>query len=371
MTKASKGTVVVRGRGGRLTLCWTWTIELGGDGKRYEVAAGLNDNKTNRAIVQLKAKTIERDLLNGLFDPTLRKYRGQRATAVGVVELMDRFIRHKESYLYKDTLGKYRALRSSLKKYFGEKDCHQVEEKDAIGFRDSLAALAAETIKDKLVLTAAAWDWGLKEGLVTENPWLDLKAHKVPPRQIKEPFTATEVKRIIEGFQTSKDYSGYADYATFLLGTGCRSGEVSGLCWRHVSADCNEVWIGESVTVNGDRKAAKGNKSRRIEMTVRLQKMLTDRHRGEPGDPVFPAPGGGPINTRNFARRAWRSTLEAAGIDYDRPYAARHANATISIKIHGENPEMVAQRLGNSVRTLRGRYVGQVRGSTPDIFGSN
>lgn len=370
MGKAAKGTVVVRSRDGRLTLCWSWSVELGGDGRRFEIAAGMDDTRANRSIAQAKAKEIERDLLNGLFDPTLKKYRGQRTAELTAAELMDRFIAYKTPYLYKDTLGKYRATRTSLDQHFGRKQCSKITEQDAIGFRTWLESIgrAAETIKDKLVLTSAAWDWGIKEGLLTANPWEEPKKVKLPPKQIEEPFTAVELVKIIEGFRTNPYYSHYTDYVTFLIGTGCRTGEVSALRWRHVSEDCSEVWIGESVTVNRDRKATKGNKSRRIAMTPRLQKMLLSRDRGQADDPVFPSPEGLPINTRNFSRRAWKTVLGELGIDYDRPYSARHANATISVKVHGENPEMVAQRLGNSVRTLRGRYVGQVRGETPDVF---
>jgi integrase len=124
------------------------------------------------------------------------------------------------------------------------------------------------------------------------------------------------------------------------------------------------------MTVNRDRKAAKGNKARTISMTPRLQKMLLARRSENPGDddPVFPSPKGVPINTRNFSKRAWAGVLAELGIEYDRPYTSRHANATISIKIHGENPEMVAQRLGNSPRTLAKRYIGVVRAETPDVF---
>lgn len=373
MAKSSKGTVVVRVRDGRLALCWSWSVELGGDGRRFEIAAGLSDTRANRSIAQAKAKDIERDLLNGLFDPTLKKYRGQKLADATVAELMDGFIAYKSRHLYKDTLGKYRALKTSLEQHFARKQCSKITDQDAIGFRDwleSAKGLAPETIKDKLVLAGAAWAWGISEGILQVNPWLDIKAsHKVPPKQIREPFTAVELVRIIEGFRANPYYCHYTDYVIFLMGTGCRTGEASALCWRHVADDCSEVWIGESVTVNRDRKPAKNNMARRVAMTSRLQKMLLERGRGGADDPVFPSPEGLPINTRNFARRAWRTVLAEVGLQYDRPYSTRHANATISVKVHGENPEMVAQRLGHSARTLRGRYLGQVRGETPDVLG--
>jgi integrase len=77
--KASKGTVTVRSTDGRLYLRWSWSIELGGSGKRYEIATGLPDTKANRSAAELQARLIERDLTNRFFDPTLRKYRGDRS----------------------------------------------------------------------------------------------------------------------------------------------------------------------------------------------------------------------------------------------------------------------------------------------------
>jgi integrase len=285
---------------------------------------------------------------------------------------MDQFIAAKTPHLYKDTLGKYRALKSSLVQYFKGRKCEAVGEDEAIGFRDWLGlSLAPETIKDKLVLSAAAWDWAIGQKLLKVNPWDKVKrSYKIPPKQMGEPFTVEEIRRIIAGFREHRYYAHYADYVEFLIGVGCRTGEASALCWGHVSPDCGSVWIGESMTVNRDRKAAKGNKARTIGMTPRLQKMLLARRPENPGDddPVFPSPKGVPINTRNFSRRAWAGVLAELGIEYDRPYTSRHANATISIKIHGENPEMVAQRLGNSPRTLAKRYIGVVRAETPDVF---
>jgi integrase len=39
--KAAKGSVTVRSTDGRLYLRWSWSVELGGNGKRYEIATGL------------------------------------------------------------------------------------------------------------------------------------------------------------------------------------------------------------------------------------------------------------------------------------------------------------------------------------------
>jgi integrase len=106
--KAPKGSVTVRSTDERLYLRWSWSIELGGNGKRYEIATGLNDTKANRAIADFQAKTTERDLVNRLFDPTLRKYCGDCAGArLMVGALFEKFIEVKTVHVYKTTLIKY------------------------------------------------------------------------------------------------------------------------------------------------------------------------------------------------------------------------------------------------------------------------
>ncbi len=83
MGKASKGTVVVRSVKGCLRLVWSFA------GERYFFTLGLTDTKANRTIADLKAKQIERDIANDLFDPTLEKYRAayQKGAQKGAVTI--------------------------------------------------------------------------------------------------------------------------------------------------------------------------------------------------------------------------------------------------------------------------------------------
>ncbi|BAU13025.1 putative integrase [Leptolyngbya sp. NIES-3755] len=110
---------------------------MGGNGKRFEIAIELPDTKANRAIAELQAKLIERDIVNQLFDPTLRKYRGDRAGGkLTVVDLFEKFIAAKTPYVYKSTLIKYRGLLTHLRKFFKSKAVVSVGEAEAITFRD-------------------------------------------------------------------------------------------------------------------------------------------------------------------------------------------------------------------------------------------
>ena len=90
-----------------------------------------------------------------------------------------------------------------------------------------------------------------------------------------------------------------------------------------------------------------------------------------PEDLVFPAQRGKTISTRSFVKWAWRAVLERLDIDYRRPYTSRKTSATISIFEYGENPAVVARRLGHDPRTLFRNYLGDGEGqitAPPDLL---
>ncbi len=149
--KASKGTVTVRSNDGRLYLRWSWSIELGGNGKRYDIATGLPDTKANRSAAELQARLIERDLTNRFFDPTLRKYRGDRSKSrLAINDMFEKFIVVKTPHLYKSSLIKYRALLKDLNGFFKSKAAEEITETEVVGFRAWLSdtrGLAPVTVK--------------------------------------------------------------------------------------------------------------------------------------------------------------------------------------------------------------------------------
>jgi integrase len=92
---------------------------LGSNGKRYDIATGLPDTKANRSAAELQARLIERDLTNQFFDPTLRKYRGDRSKArLAINDMFEKFIVVKTPHLYNSSLIKYRALLKDLSGFF-------------------------------------------------------------------------------------------------------------------------------------------------------------------------------------------------------------------------------------------------------------
>lgn len=364
--KSAKGTVVVQIFRERLRLCWTF------EGKRLYLYMGLPDSAANRKVAEMRARQIELDISSGNFDRTLSKYKpkSQQPATLTVCDLFSRFTEFKAKRVDPRTLEKYRAMAGHLSQYFGARAAGEVGEEQADKFRALLEPkLELVTLKEWLGLVKAAWDWAIKQKLLVENPWVEVVKIKVPPKQRPKPFSADEIERILTGFR-STDYAHYADFVEFLLGTGCRTGEAIALQWQHLSDTCSAVWIGESMSRGGKRKATKTNKARIFGLSPRLQQMLLARKPDgcKPDDLVFPAPKGGAIDDHNFRNRAWVKVLEQAGVEYRKPYITRSTFESQAIIEHGMNPAIVADITGHDPKTLFKHYLGRTGGlQTPDI----
>lgn len=176
--RSSKGTVKVIEDKGWLRLRWSF------GGRRYTLAMGLSDTPTNRLVAERKAKTIETDLVLEQFDSTLVKYRSQNAGggSVTVVDLFEQFIRYKARQLDPRSLEKYNGLVPHLRQFFRSKQALFVSNEDGYAFHGWLSRrLSLVTLRERISLLRSCWDWGMKRGLVQENPWTDVRV-KVPPK---------------------------------------------------------------------------------------------------------------------------------------------------------------------------------------------
>ena len=357
--KRSKGTVGVEESQGRLRLRWRH------EGKRYVMAIGLPDSTVNRRVAQQKATMIDLDIASGNFDPTLKKYKPyvQSYNQTSAVELFEKFIKYKSKGVLSRSLEKYKATLGYLTSFFQSRSASAIEVKDAEEFSEWLRSQTLTSIvcRERLTLIKAGWEWGIKNNLVSANPWIEIVSRvKVAPKQMPKPFTRDEIAAIIQAFRTDKYYQYYGDYVEFLFGTGCRTAEAIGLRWKHLSDDCSSMWIGESLT-RGVRKSTKTNRARTVTLTPKLQQMLIARRPTNP-DPeglVFTSSRGGSIDDNNFRKRAWEPILKCLNIEYRKPYITRHTFISHALD-KGMNPVEVAALTGHDVQTLYENYAGSV-----------
>jgi integrase len=360
-----KGSVNVENFKERLRLAWSW------EGKRFWLYIGLPDTTVNRKVAFIKARQIELDMASGNFEPSLAKYKPQKQESISVSELFDRFVEYKRHKIDPDTFVKYTAFQKQVSVFFKNKTCVSVSGSVAEKFRDWLLSelsLKPIAVRERIVMLNACWEWAQKKKLVLENPWEEVKV-SVAPKQRPDPFTLKEIESIVQKFRSDPYLKHYADYVEFKFGVGLRTGEAAALLWRHCSAECDRIWIGESLK-NGNRKAAKRNKARTVPLTPRLQQLLLTlgRENWQPDELIFTSTNGCAIDAKNFSNRYWKPALAELGIDYRRPYTTRHTLISHGLE-SGMNPVAVAALTGHNVRTLYENYAGLVNSpKLPDLL---
>jgi integrase len=348
-----------------------WLILVWNDGNRRTMATGIRaDIAGAKALAQKIATRIELDFLQrdeGRYDRTLLAYKprvlGKTATEISAPELFDRFTKYQakaKGLAQSGIKSRYIALRKMLEKVLNV-PANSIRKREAEGFADACATtLQSDTAKARLSLLVACWDWAKgKYHVADENPFKGLADRfRSQPKKLKRPFSVAEVLAILDGFRSSRYYSHYADYASFLLGIGTRPGEASGLIWENVASDFTSVYICQSFSrgVVGDTKT---KQSRTVNLSPSIVAMLKRRNEAQQpqaSDFVFFTPTRLPINDRNFRRRAWTNVLKAAGVDYRSPYKCRSTAASHSIA-SGVDYISVAKALGNSPKVLHDHYL--------------
>jgi integrase len=211
------------------------------DGDRRTMATGIRaDINGAKALAQKIATRIELDFLQrdeGYYDRTLLKYKprvlGKSATEISAPELFDRFTKHqaKTNNLAQSGINsRYVALRKMLDKALNV-PANTIGKKEAERFADICTkVLQPSTSKARIWLLVSCWDWAKgKYHVAEENPFRGLDTRfKSQQKKPPQPFSALEVRAILDGFRSSKYYSPYADFVAFLFGVGCRIGEAIG-----------------------------------------------------------------------------------------------------------------------------------------------
>jgi integrase len=336
------------------------------DGKRRCLPLGVTDSPIGRSLALQKKAEIELDWQTRHYDPTLLKYKprtiGKNATEISAPELFAKFTQYqtKEKGLMPSTVkAKYRAIERQLKEYL-DLPANGITKQIASRLTDVWQRnIKSDTAKQRLWLLMSCWEWARSHYHVAdENPWKDLtnRFPKQPERKI-DPFDSDEVKKILDVFRSSTQYSHYSDFAAFMLGIGARPGEVIALRWQNVAKDFTTVYICESMS-KGVVGSTKNKTSRTVVLPTGLAAMLKARKEAQqpkPSDLVFTTPNGKPIDRDNFRSRAWKKVLEAAEVRYHRPYDSR-ATAVSAALDNGAVPLAVSQATGHSLAVMIKRY---------------
>jgi integrase len=245
---------------------------------------------------------------------------------------------------------------------------------EAILIRDWIVANKPPNASKRLIVQLnACCKWGIKSGLITENPFRDMASEvKLPKNQRNgeneiTPFTKEERDLIIKTFSEHKHYGYYTAYVQFCFFTGCRPSEAIGLQWKHIDIS-NGIIKFRQVVVFGEgyqptlKIGLKTQEKRDFPINNQLRTMLTNHKsdNAKADDFVFTAKEGGFIRVNNFANIAWRKILTSTGLEYRKPYQTRHTFIKLCLDAHIEVKDL-AKWVGTSPDTIYRHYAANLR----------
>lgn len=166
---------------------------------------------------------------------TLVQPLGKPAKSIDLGELWDRYCEFMKPQLATTTYQK-----DYIRKYANHiKTLPTRDLSQAIAIRDYLLVnLTTDTTKRVLTYLSACCKWANSSGLIKENPFAGMAEEiKLPKKDTDtiDPFSITERDAILQAFFEHPTYSHYYSFVKFLFMTGCRTGEVIALQWKHIN----------------------------------------------------------------------------------------------------------------------------------------
>ncbi|MFN6498610.1 MAG: tyrosine recombinase XerC [Nostoc sp. DedQUE01] len=385
IAKRVKGNVGVEEYRSKLRLRLPRTITEGS--KQIYLSTGLDANEINRRRVDSVANWIEEEIITGQLDPTLERYREKlesykqpqltivkpHTPQTNLMELWERYCEYMKPQLATTTYRKdYARKYHNHIKALPTKDLSQ-----AIAIRDYLLTqLTPNAAKRVLTYLAACCKWAVSSGLVKDNPFAgmseDIKLPKHDSDAI-DPFSKVEMNIIIKAFEDTRPH--YAPFVKFLFWTGCRTGEVIALQWKHINPDCTQITFAESYdSALGIRKGTKTGKSRKFPCNSQVRELLLSIRPLNPDSEqsVFTSPTGGIVNSTRFSNQVWKGgkvgqkfykgviqqLMDDGKIErYRCPYNTRHTFITLMLE-QGLTVTTVAKLVGNSPEIILKHYAG-------------
>jgi len=200
-------------------------------------------------------------------------------------------------------------------------------------------------------------------GLIARNPMEHMKRPRGEAKEMR-PLTPDEAVQFLEASVFDRLHVLFA----LLIETGLRPGEALGLCWQDIDFEHRLIFVRHSLErlrIGWRLKEPKTKRSRRqIPLTTTTIELLRDHRQNQLQTRigskaeyvdhgfVFATNSGEPLRKNNVLRRHFKPILQAAGLPSGiRLYDLRHTCATLLL-LAGENPKVVAERLGHASVTM-------------------
>lgn len=317
-------------------------------GNRY-ISLGLEDTPLNRQIAELKAQQISVDISLGQFDHSLAKYKTPAIEQVNIADLWEQYTDYKRPSLAKSTLEKdFNKVKKHIEN-LPSQNLTQISKIKTHIFK----TLTPDAARRLLTALKACFTWAKSENLITHNPLENLVLAKQSDSNRIQPFTKSEIKKIIAAAKQISPY--YVPFLEFLFLTGCRPSEAIALRWEQISPDLDKILFSQAYVL-GENKTTKTGKNRYFPINSELLAVLKKIGVEQTGI-VFLSPTGINIDHHNFTTRHWKPILDLSGVVYRSAYQTRHTFITHCLE-SGIPVAQVSEWVGSSSKTIWKHYAG-------------
>jgi integrase len=217
----------------------------------------------------------------------------------------------------------------------------------------SKQTLSKARIDNLLTPIRGALKQALEDGAITSNPLEGFEVRRIQTRtdEVIDPFSPAEVEELGEGECGA--------LWTFWAWSGLRSGEVIGLRWGDVDAECESISVRRAVRRGREKSPKTAAGSRLVRLLPAARQALASLERGGDSEPVFWNPNtGGDWHEAKALNRAFARACRKAKVRRRYVYQLRHTFATWALSA-GENPAWIAKQLGHSDAQVLYRHYGK------------
>ena len=272
--KDNKGRVLLRGecqRSQDMRYVYAYTDPLGR--RKYIYSTDLME-------LRRKEDKLKRDQLDGLD-----LYVAGKAT---IDFVFDRYISTRND-LRKTTRGSYEyTYNHYVRGGFGTKLICNVKYSDVRYFYYHLVndlGLKSATVDNVNRLLSPTFQLAVRDDIIRKNPTTGVMAEvrKMTGKdgKVRHALTKEQQRAFIGFIKENPVYNHWLPLFTVLFGTGCRIGEITGLCWKDLdfenrSISVNKALVYYTVEVDGVRKSVLGISLPKTEAGIRTIPMLKE-----------------------------------------------------------------------------------------------
>jgi len=255
------------------------------------------------------------------------------------------YLEFKKEDLKFSTFDKYQnIIKDRINPTFQDMQVEDIKPLDIKKWLLTLSDIGGKSKRIYLSVLRGILQEALYDEVITRNPVALVRLPKYTTPRIV-PFNADEVKLIMNN--TPND--NYRFYLAFAFYTGMRSGEIIALKKSDIDLKNMIIKVQRTRSRYGESAPKTVYSIRDIPIIKLLKPFLEELYYKHDNEYLFVTQYNKPYNTTNvFQEQFWKPSLKELGIEYRRPYNARHTYATNMLYNNLVTPVQLAQLLGHA-----------------------